>query len=86
MEKNSELALLQKNLQKNFLAKQPLPVCVKGFRKNESYNSFLYPHIGAKYYLRIDIKNFFPSIKSHIINNKFNKTHSIYSILILLNY
>lgn len=77
LENNSELALLQKNLQKNFLAKQPLPVCVKGFRKNESYNSFLYPHIGAKYYLRIDIKNFFPSIKSHIIKREMGNIINI---------
>lgn len=60
--KESALAVLQKNLSNRLLVEQSLPVCVKGFRKGESYNSFLYPHIGANFFLRVDIMSFFPSL------------------------
>lgn len=72
LDKSSELALLQKNLVDNFLNKQPLPVCVKGFRKSESYNTFLMAHVGAKYFLRIDIKSFFPSLKKELIKRELS--------------
>lgn len=62
VDKDSGLWMLQKNLLINFLERQSLPVCVKGFIKGESYKSFLTEHIGAKFYLRIDIASFFPSI------------------------
>ena len=64
---DSGLALLQKKLSDRFLNKQDLPVCVKGFRRGESYNSFLYTHIGAKYFLRIDIISFFSSLTKEIV-------------------
>ena len=64
LEKDSKLWGLQQRLLINFLDKQDLPVCVKGFRKGESYYSFLSEHIGAKYYLRVDIESFFPQIAS----------------------
>lgn len=62
LENDSELAKLQHSLLINFLGVQPLPVCVKGFVKGESYQSFLSDHIGAKYFLRLDISSFFPSV------------------------
>ena len=46
----------------NFLEKQEIPVCVKGFVKGESYKTYLEPHIGSTFFLRVDIENFFPSI------------------------
>lgn len=58
----SEIYLLQKNLLERFFLKVPLPICVKGFCKEESYNTFLQAHIGKKYYMRLDIQNFFDSI------------------------
>ena len=65
--KDSPLANLQRNLSHSFFCKFDLPICVKGFRRGESYNSFLYPHIGARFFLRIDIKSFFPSLTKSVI-------------------
>jgi len=45
---------------------------VKGFRKGESYKSFLAEHIGSKHFLRIDIESFFPSITSTKIKDEFS--------------
>ncbi len=64
---DSPLAKLQRMLLTKFLEKQPLPVCVKGFVKGESYRSFLEPHIGSNYFLRIDIADFFPTITDELI-------------------
>ena len=72
LEKDSKLWGLQQRLLINFLDKQDLPVCVKGFRKGESYYSFLSEHIGAKYYLRVDIESFFPSITDDCIKNELS--------------
>lgn len=67
LKRESELWELQHQLLCNFLIKQNLPICVKGFRKGESYKTFLSEHIGAKYFLRVDISSFFPSItEAHI--------------------
>lgn len=69
LESDSELGSLQYQLMAKFLNKQRLPICVKGFVKGENYNSFLIEHIGAKYFMRVDIKSFFPSInKAQIIS------------------
>lgn len=68
----SILYIRQKELCENFLYKQPLPICVKGFIKNENYCSYLEPHIGSKYFLRLDIKNFFPTITDELIKNTFS--------------
>lgn len=66
LDENSTLQILQKKLL-IFLEKQCIPVCVKGFVKGESYLTFLSEHVNANYYLRIDIKSFFPSItEKHI--------------------
>lgn len=64
---------LQHKLLKNFLEKQDLPVCVKGFRQGESYHSFLAEHIGSKFFLRIDISSFFPSITEKQIKNELSR-------------
>lgn len=42
------------------------------FVQGESYISYLEPHIGAKYFVRMDIKDFFPSITSEIIKDTFS--------------
>lgn len=72
LKKGSSLEFLQKKLLSNFLEKQPLPVCVKGFNKGGSYKEYLSCHIGAKYFLRIDIENFFPSITDRQIKKGFD--------------
>lgn len=72
LEKDSALWELQRRLLDNYLIKQDLPVCVKGFKKGESYKSFLSEHTGAEFFLRIDIASFFPSISDFCIKNEFS--------------
>ncbi len=62
---------LQKKLNNNLFNKFLYPDCVFGFRKNKSYFDFLTPHIlttKKRYYLRLDISNFFDSISILDIN------------------
>lgn len=57
---------LQKNLYQNYLNSLLLPECIFGFRKGKSYYDFLLPHVSNlsdRYYLRLDISNFFDSIQ-----------------------
>ena len=65
----SKLFNIQKGLMR-YLGRQELPNCVKGFRKNENYLSYLESHVGSKYFLRVDIKDFFPSITETIIKKE----------------
>lgn len=74
VEKGSELWTLQHSLLRRFLEKQPLPPCAKGFRRGGSYRSFLSEHIGAKFFLRIDIASFFPSITGERIKRELSRT------------
>lgn len=66
IQREHELYQFQRNLLNNFLSKIPLPDNVCGFVKNRSYRHFLMPHIWEadknRYYLRLDIKDFFDSI------------------------
>ena len=71
--KDTGLWYLQQKLLVKFLVKQPVPICVKGFMKGESYQSFLAEHVGAEYFMRIDITEFFPSISAVWIKNTFNE-------------
>lgn len=67
LSQDASLLKLQKMLLSNFLEKQPLPVCSKGFKKGESYLTFLAPHVDSNFFLRIDIEAFFPTIsEDHI--------------------
>ena len=87
LEKNSELYDMQKNLQKNFLSKIELPVCVKGFCKDTSYSDFLKEHTNKKYYMRMDIKDFFGSIKEEKIQESLQdivKTQDAVEMIIKL--
>ena len=68
IDKESALARLQDNLARNFLNKIPLPTPVVGFVPEKSYIDFLKPHIGKKYFLRIDIHDFFGSVDKNQIN------------------
>ncbi len=67
IEKGTALARIQESLLRNFLEKLPLPVPAVGFVPGKNYIDFLKPHIGKRYFLRVDIKDFFGTIKeSHI--------------------
>lgn len=70
LEESSPLHLLQKKLSKSFLSRQSLPMPAKGFKKGENYISYLEPHVGSVYYLRIDIADFFPSITEKTIKDE----------------
>lgn len=70
--KDSFLRNLQNNLCSNLFDIQPLPICVKGFVKDNGYLDFLYEHIhtcSPTFFLRIDIKNFFDSINDKMLNS-----------------
>ena len=69
---DSSLFSLQENLKKYFEG-QALPTCVKGFVKGENYISYLEPHIYSVYFLRVDIKDFFPSIKKEMIEEELSQ-------------
>lgn len=73
LDRNTEMWNLQQKLLRNFLEKQSLPVCVKGFRQGESYRTFLAEHIGSKFFLRIDISSFFPSVKEAQIKDELSR-------------
>lgn len=70
LEKDSVLFSLQQKLMRNYLYTLPLPTCVKGFVKGESYREFLSAHIGNCFFLRVDISSFFPSITRTIISEE----------------
>lgn len=72
MNKNSSLGKVQQNLRTNFLNKISVPDYVYGFVPNHSYKDFLSPHINKKYYIRLDIKNFFDSITTDILREVFS--------------
>ena len=80
IEETSKLFNLQNRLNKKFLSKQSLPTCVKGFKKGESYISYLKEHVGSKFFLRIDIANFFPSITSSLIKAELDIIVNGYTI------
>lgn len=69
--RTSVLYNVQKGLARYF-EKQEFPICVKGFKKGENYLSYLEPHVGSKFFLRVDIKDFFPSITVDIIKNELS--------------
>lgn len=73
LDKDTNMWSLQYRLRTRFLDKQDFPVCVKGFRQGESYRSFLAEHIGSKFFLRIDILSFFPSITEMQIKNELTR-------------
>lgn len=68
----SDLHEIQRNMLVNYLDHITLPRCCKGFVKNESYFSCLDPHSKSKYFLRLDIEKFFPSINGKIIDKIFS--------------
>lgn len=67
LDKDNELYTLQRNLLDNFLVEIPLPNNVCGFVRGKSYLDFLKVHCSKKYYLRIDIKDFFHSLDVSLI-------------------
>lgn len=69
----SKLYHLQKKILNNFLINIPLPNCACGFVEGKNYLDFLKPHCNKKYYMRLDIKSFFASIKIEHIKKIFEE-------------
>lgn len=67
IKKGSELYKVQVNLKKYFCT-LPVSTAATGFVQGQSYLDFLMPHIGKKYYLRLDIKNFFGSVNAQSVS------------------
>ena len=87
LEKNTNFYGMQKNLQKNFLSKVLLPTCVKGFCNETSYCDFLNEHVNKRYYMRMDIKDFFDSITSVQVHDSLQdlvKTEDAIDIIVKL--
>lgn len=57
----AKLKLVQKNLYQNFLCKLPIATPAHGFVKGKNYQTFLEPHLGNTFFMRLDIENFFSS-------------------------
>ncbi len=72
----SNIRKYQSSLIDNFFSRYSIPVIVKGFVKDENYFSFLKEHVGSNYFLRIDIKNFFDSIKFEHFQKFMQETSS----------
>ncbi|WP_340438577.1 reverse transcriptase family protein [Bacillus wiedmannii] len=71
LEKDSSLYKVQQSIRKNFLNKISIPDYVYGFVPKNSYKDFLVSHTGKKYYLRLDIQNFFQSIDTKVLKEVF---------------
>lgn len=64
-----ELLRLQRNLYRRFLRYVPIAVNVKGFVEKESYLTFLKPHVGNTYFMRLDICDFFGSFSEEMMED-----------------
>lgn len=58
------LKLLQQTILRDILDRIPVHEAAHGFRKSRSIRSFAAPHAGKAVVLRMDIQNFFPSIRA----------------------
>lgn len=64
---------LQQKFYRKVLLKQPVAAPAKGFLKGESYLSFLECHVGSKYYLRVDVRDFFGSFQEDMIKDSIGR-------------
>ncbi|EMQ95004.1 RNA-directed DNA polymerase [Xanthomarina gelatinilytica] len=64
----------QRWIYKNILSKQPIHDCSKGFKKNTSIVDNAKVHLNQKILLKMDIEDFFPSIK-------LNRVISVFRVL-----
>lgn len=72
LEKNSALSKTQQSIRINFLNTISIPNYVYGFVSGQSYSDYLKPHVRRKYYLRLDIKNFFENITNDTLESVFS--------------
>ncbi|MCI9216490.1 MAG: RNA-directed DNA polymerase [Dorea sp.] len=67
------LKRLQQRFYRKVLLNQPAALPAKGFLKGESYQTFLEPHVGSRYYLRLDIHDFFGSFSEGMIRENLSR-------------
>lgn len=67
IDKNSILYKCQRRLKENFFDRIPTSDLCYGYKKGLSYKDYLSPHIGNRFFLRIDIADFFGSINSELL-------------------
>lgn len=72
LEKNSALSKIQQSIRVNFLNTISIPNYVYGFVSGQSYSDYLKPHVRRKYFLRLDIKNFFENITNDTLESVFS--------------
>ena len=58
------LKLMQRRILAEILEKIPLHPAVHGFRRGRSIKSFAAPHVGQRVVVRMDLRDFFPSISA----------------------
>lgn len=85
---DSELRTVQENITNNILKFIPIPSYVYGFKKGFSYKHYLIPHTQKEYYLRVDIQDFFHSIKKkyviEVLKDYFKSKEDLVNILEIL--
>lgn len=82
--KNNEgkkLIQVQKNLYQNFLCKLPIATPAHGFVKGKNYQTFLEPHLGNSFFMRLDIENFFPSFSLELLETVLHEHIEDYKAL-----
>lgn len=67
------LKSMQRWILENILYKIPTDNCVNGFVPEKSIVSNASPHLNSKYIVKMDIVDFFPSIKFGVIKKYFSK-------------
>lgn len=65
--KGKKLMQIQKNLHQRFLCRLPIAVPAHGFVKGKNYQTFLEPHLGNEFFMRLDIEDFFPSFSMDLM-------------------
>ncbi|MBC8233971.1 reverse transcriptase-like protein [bacterium] len=68
----NKLKSLQSKILRNILESVPLNSCIHGYRKNHSPLTNAKPHVGKKFLLKLDIKDFFPSIHYKRVEKLFS--------------
>ena len=63
-----KLIQVQKNLYRNFLCKLQIATPAHGFVKGKNYQTFLEPHLGNSFFMRLDIENFFSSFSLELLD------------------
>ena len=63
-----KLIQVQKNLYQKFLCKLSIATPAHGFVKGKNYQTFLEPHLGNSFFMRLDIENFFSSFSLKLLD------------------